>query len=340
MSLRIFPKVRKIPAKKPKTYILFPFEMHEKMRETFEQKEAESLQLIKNHLEAFKKPYIASSHGKDSIVMVHLVWRAAKELGVQMPEVWLNNTLNIYKEEPKYWKEFNAWLGIEDRFRVFHPPEYEGKPETVWSIAKRYGLPKFRRKSNGTKLGYKETNIPKCCEILKKQSIKKYLQGLPKDERYDLNFVGTRAQESQNRSNLLLQRCRSYFKKTRGAYPIQTCTPLSFWKATDILEYFHRYNIPKNPTYEIHNIQRMGCASCPAHIGWEERLARDPTEEGFGMLKLNLEILKKTDQERLKESLAKLDLFCKHNSLNEHQRNRLIELLRSYDNRIVMSDFF
>lgn len=339
--LQILPKKRQIPKNPPKTFTLFPFELHAKMRETFEEKEAESLQLIKNHLKQFKKPYIASSHGKDSIVMVHLVWRAAKELKVDMPEVWLNNTLNIYKEESQYWKEFNEWLGISEKFRVFYPPKHEGTQETVWTIAKRYGLPKFRSTSKGKEKGYKDTNTPKCCDILKKKSIKEYLQGLPKDERYDLNFVGTRAQESQMRSMIVLQRCRSFFKKTRGAYPIQTCTPLSFWKSVDILEYFHRYNIPKNPTYEIHNIQRMGCASCPAHIGWEERLARDPTEEGFGMLKQNFKIMAETDPARLQESIAHLDKYLKTAyDLDESHIKKIIELLRSYDKRQVISDYF
>lgn len=45
-ELRIFPKQRNIPEKKPKSFILYPFEMWEKRRESFEQKEAESLELI------------------------------------------------------------------------------------------------------------------------------------------------------------------------------------------------------------------------------------------------------------------------------------------------------
>jgi len=340
MDLRILPKIRQIPKIKPKSFVLFPFELHAKMREPFEAKEAESLELIINHLKEFKKPYVASSHGKDSIVLVHLIWRACKKLEIPMIEVWLNHTLNTYKEEKDYWDEFNLWLGIEDKFKVFYPPKFEGKQETVWTIAKRYGLPNFRSTARGIKNSYRNTNIPQCCDILKKKTIKDFLKGLPEDKRYDCNFVGTRAQESQIRSLIVLQRCRSFFKKTRGAYPIRTVTPLSFWKATDILEYFARWEIPVNPTYEIHNLERMGCASCPAHIGWEERLARDPTEEGFGMLKQNLKILQATDQERFNESLNKLDFFCKSAFyLTEHQQDRLIELLRGFDNRVTITDF-
>ncbi|KKK78049.1 hypothetical protein LCGC14_2847450, partial [marine sediment metagenome] len=41
-ELRIFPDKRQIPDHRPKTFILFPFELHEKMREPFEDKEADA----------------------------------------------------------------------------------------------------------------------------------------------------------------------------------------------------------------------------------------------------------------------------------------------------------
>ena len=302
-----------IPEKKPKTFILFPYEMHAKMKEPFEAKEEESLRLITGHLETFKRPYVVSSHGKDSVVMVHLILRACKQLGIPMMEVWLNHTLNIYKEEKEYWDRLNKLFGIEDKFRVFYPPEDEkGHKQTVWSIAKKVGhLPSFRSTAKGQKGSYKKTNIPECCAILKKETIKTYLKGLPKDKRYDCIFVGTRAEESQIRSLGVLQRCRSYFQTSRIAYPIQTVTPLSFWKGTDILEYYHRYNIPVNPVYQIHNVPRMGCASCPAHMYWEFKLAKDPTSEGFGMLKQNMIILKRTDTERFQDSVDTIQKFLK-----------------------------
>lgn len=342
MSLRIFPEKRQIPEKKPKTFILFPYELHAKMRETFEEKEEESLRLIKGHLEHFTKCYVVTSHGKDSIVMVHLIWRACKELGIPMIEVWLNHTLNVYKEEKAYWYDFNKWLEIENKFRIFYPPKDEkGHMYTVWSVAKKVGhLPNFRRTARGVKGSYKESNIPECCKILKKDSIKAFLKDLSKDQRYDCVFVGTRAEESQIRSLGVLQRCRSYFVKSRTAYPIQTVTPLSFWKAVDVLEYFHRYKIPKNPVYGIHNLKRIGCASCPAHKDWELRLARDPTEEGFGMLKQNLKILKETDIPRLEKSIKNLDNYIKTTyEINQSQKNKLTKMLQEIDNRSLLTDF-
>ncbi len=339
VSLRIFPEKRQIPNDPPKTFILFPYELHEKLRGTFEEKEEESMRLIEGHLKKYNRAYIASSHGKDSIVMVHMIWRVARKLGVTMPEIWLNHTLNVYKEEKAYWSLFNKWLGVEDKFRIFYPPKHNGVRETVWTIAARYGLPNFRSTAKDGK-SWKDTNIPKCCKILKKQSIKEFMRNVPKEERYNLAFVGTRAQESQIRSLGVLQRCRSYLQKTRAAYPIQVCTPLSFWKGLDIMEYFNRYDIPKNPVYEIHKVERMGCASCPAHIGWEERLARDPTAEGFGMLTQNLLILQKTDKIRLKASITNLDRYVREADIDETHRTRVLELLKSLDNRNFITDFF
>jgi len=334
-GLRQFPKKRQIPEWRSKTFILFPYEMHAKMKESFEQKEADSLDLIKNHLKAFKKCHVMSSHGSDSIVMVDLIRRACEELKIEMIDVWLNHTLNLFKEEKDYWPIINKFLGIEDKFRVFYPPkDKQDKIQTVWTIAEKVGhLPMFRSTARHKSMSYKHTNTPECCDILKKASVKDFLKHLPKDERFDCVFIGTRAQESQIRSLGVLQRCRSYLQKTRTPYPKRVVTPLSFWKMEDTLEYYRRYNIPRNPVYQAHNVERMGCASCPAHLGWEIRLARDPTEEGFGMLKLNLGILKKTETERFQDSLETLQKYIKSpksKELSENSRSKLINLLRQF----------
>lgn len=294
-----------------KTFKLDPHSYHEALKDPFELKELESLNLIKAHLQEHKKCFVATSRGKDSLVMEHLVWRACQELGIPMIECWLNNTLNLYKEEKAFWELFNKWLGVEDVFRVFTPPKDEnGVTQTVWTIAKKVGhLPNFRRPANSG-LTYEHRKTPKCCDILKKEAINRFLKSLPKEERYDCHFVGTRGEESLIRRIGVLQRCRTYITKYRKPYPIRTVTPLSFWKTADIWQYFEKWKMPKNPVYEIHNIKRMGCASCPAYKGWEVNLASDPTHEGRGMLKKNLMILKDTEPERYKESIRVLQ---KHN---------------------------
>ena len=292
---------------KKSTFKLDPKSYYDALKDPFELKELESLNLIKAHIQNFKKLVVMTSHGKDSLVLVHLVHRASQELEMEDKiQYWLNNTLNLYQEEKPFWDSFNKYLGIEDKFRVFVPPKLpNGKQATVWSIAEFFGhMPTFRHTAE-TGQKYQHGNTPECCDWLKKKSIKDHLKELPQDERIDCQFVGTRGQESQIRRMGVLQRCRSYDVKTRVAYPIRIVTPLSFWVTADIWQYFEKHKMPKNPTYEAHQLKRMGCASCPAYIGWENEQARDPARQP--MLKRNLELLLKYGQtERYNEAIENL----------------------------------
>ena len=324
IDISIREKFHKLPEKKKlkqsaSSFILFPFELLENQKKSFEEKEQDSLDLIINHLKIYKKCYVATSFGMDSIVLMDLVIRASKSINVPIPDMILNDTLNTFKEEKAYWDQMIKFFGIEKQFiKLIPPKDKEGKQQTVWTIAKKYGhLPSFRsvqghgeswkklNKQSKNAIGSKG-QTPECCNILKKATIKEIMKNQLESERYDCHFIGTRAEESKMRSMSVLQRCRTYLISKMFPYPIRAVTPLSFWKKSDIYEYYERYNIPKNPTYKIHNIERMGCASCPAHLNWELRLAKDPTNEGLGMLKQNLIILKNTEPERYRKSIELL----------------------------------
>ena len=341
-----------------KTFILYPFEIKEQQSKTFEQKDRDTIEFIENHLKEFKTPYVATSFGKDSMVLMHLVMRACKNLNIDYPDMFLNDTLNTFKEEKQYWADMTKEWGIIDKVKLWKPPVDErGNMMTVWSIAKKVGhLPSFRSTKNRNKQGVNKTKkqmggsgggTPECCDILKKKTMKKYLNSMPENERYDLQFVGTRAEESRMRAMSLLQRCRTYVIKTFVKYPMRTCTPLSFWTMEDTTEYYKKYNIPMNPAYKAHDIDRMGCASCPAHMYWASRLAEDPTEEGFGMLKQNFRILKQTEADgteakgRLQDCVDELKLLLKTNvshymkkhkvTLSQKMRERLEVLIDEFE---------
>ena len=345
------PEEKKAKSLAAKTFILYPFELIYNQKKSFEEKEIDSMELIENHLKIYKKPYIATSFGSDSIVLMHLVMRAAKNVGVEYPDMFLNDTLNTFKEEKQYWADITKLWGIQDNVKLFKPPTDEkGNMMTVWSIAKKVGhLPSFRTMGGmkkKDKQGSKGTT-PECCDILKKATLKKYLKSLPEEERYDLQFVGTRAEESRMRMISVLQRCRTNILKTFVNYPMRAVTPLSFWTMEDTQEYYKRHNIPKNPAYKAHDMERMGCASCPAHKFWEIRLAKDPTNEGFGMLKQNFKILKQTIEDgtensnRLQESVNVLKRYMKKKeskTLTEPQRERIEKLIQEYD--VVDPDIF
>lgn len=337
------PMEKKAKSLSAKTFILYPFELYYNQAKSFEEKEQDSLELIENHLKLHKKPYIATSFGSDSMVLMHLVMRACKNVGVEYPDMFLNDTLNTFKEEKQYWADMIKLWGISDKVKILKPPTDEkGNMFTVWSIAKKVGhLPSFR--SGGGKKEDKQGSrgaTPECCNILKKATMKNYLKSLPKEERYDLQFIGTRAEESHMRALAVLQKCRTSILKTFVNYPMRAVTPLSFWTMEDTQEYYRRYNIPKNPAYKAHDMERMGCASCPAHKHWEIRLAKDPTNEGFGMLKQNFKILKQTIEDgtenpnRLKESVKVLKIYMtkdEFSKLTTQQQQRIKDLVKEYE---------
>lgn len=421
------------------TFILYPFELRENQLKSFVEKDADALDLIYNHLISFKKSFGATSWGMDSVVMVSLILRAWEKAiadghKVEKPMFFLNDTLNTFKEEKQYWKDIVEFFGIEDNVKTFIPPKDEnGRQQTVWTIAEKHGhLPSFRsmvgrgkafRKTQGDKTekiikGGGQT--PECCNILKKASLKKYLKGLPEEDRFDLHFIGTRAEESRMRQMSVLQRCRTYLITSMFPYPIRAVTPLAYFTKRvykkhqcheeviekeitefvnicicghddhqhldiynpdseeeaqtchdcdckkykqvsskkvktgkfvsetkwvpnkgetapedDIELYYQKYGIPKNPTYPIHNLTRMGCSSCPAHLNWEARLAVDPTNEGFGMLRQNFKIMKETDPERLIKSIGVIQKVLDgklqgEGKLNESNRPRLEALITEF----------
>jgi len=338
------PMEKKEKSLKATTFTIFPFEVFEQQEKPFDIKEQETMEFIENHLKHFKKPYIATSFGSDSIVLMHLVMRAAKNVGVEYPDMILNDTLNTFKEEKQYWADMIKLWGISDRVKLFKPPKDENdKQQTVWSIAKKVGhLPSFRKmKGGGKDKGYGSGgDTPECCNILKKATLKKYLKSLPKEERYDCHFVGTRAEESRMRMYSVLQRCRTYVIKTLFPYPIRAITPLSFWTLEDIKKYYTKHDIPRNPAYEAHNMERMGCASCPAHKYWEIRLAKDPTNEGLGMLRQNFVLMKQfiddgtENPKRLEESVNTLKKYLKKDGktqLTELQKERVQKIIDEFD---------
>tara|TARA_R110002074_G_scaffold346222_2_gene516581 strand:+ start:42 stop:467 length:426 start_codon:yes stop_codon:yes gene_type:complete len=109
----------------------------------------------------------------------------------------------------------------------------------------------------------------------------------------------------------------------------------------DTRKYYVVNNIPFNPAYKAHDQERLGCASCPAHKFWVTRMAKDPSNEGFGMLKQNFKILKETieagteaQSDRLQESVDELKRFLKKKeskTLTEPQRERIKKLIEQYD---------
>ena len=129
---------------------------------------------------------------------------------------------------------------------------------------------------------------------------------------------------------------------------MRVVTPLGYWTMEDTQKYYKVHNIPRNPAYKAHDLERMGCASCPAHKYWEIRLAQDPTNEGFGMLRMNFKLMKEfidngTEQpKRMEASLNTLKKYLKSKEskkLTEKQRQRIIDLIKEFTHESNIDDF-
>jgi|SRR6185312_557798 len=96
-------EIRYYSPKKKSTFILDPKSYHAALKDPFELKELESYNMVKSHIENFKKIAVMTSHGKDSLVLTHMVCMASRELKMEDKiEYWLNNTLNLYPEEKDF----------------------------------------------------------------------------------------------------------------------------------------------------------------------------------------------------------------------------------------------
>ena len=82
---------------KAKSFILYPFELFYNQKKTFEDKEKESMFRIEEHLKKYKRCFVATSFGMDSVVMMHLVIRASKNIGCEIPDMFIHDTLNTFK---------------------------------------------------------------------------------------------------------------------------------------------------------------------------------------------------------------------------------------------------
>ena len=297
-----------------------PYEVKLEMEKPYEEKLKETYSIIREHLKAFKRPQVATSWGKDSVVMSAIVMDIClNEFKMNprtrdFPVFTLAHTNNIFPEEPAYWERIRLQLGIPStKFLVVKPKYEDGRDKTVWSIAKEVGhLPSFRNVDNKD-IPYKFRNEPECCYQLKRQSVNKYLKKQKKYQRHELVLVGIRAEESRARKFSVMMHCRTFSTRHKRPYVSRTLTPLAFWTAKDIDRFFEEKGLEKCPVYKIHNQTRMGCASCPAHVNWEKRLAEDPSETGIGMLKMNLQILRVTQPNRFWNSISRL--YEKHQDI-------------------------
>lgn len=246
-----------------------------------------SKRIIRDALLKCKKPAIACSFGKDSMVLVDLVMKTYDELKnncknfeTKRPVIIFCNTGVEFPEHIKFAKE---------QIEIFKNKGWkyhEEKPDTnFFKIVEKYGFPMFGkaiRPNKNPKLynKIKELGIRfagnKCCEELKEKVSNRVYKKLD----IDMVFTGILASESENRRYRWYDLRDIYYSKTQETYK---SVPIIHFKDEDIWEYIKRYNIPTSPLYsmgyeyedpktgEIKKIcyTRTGCWPCAMQIKYK-----------------------------------------------------------------------
>lgn len=215
--------------------------------------------------------YVSFSGGKDSTVLKHIV----DSLGYDVPAVFVNTGLE-YPEIQTFVREVKGgkYECFNNNVEILRPEvrfdeviEKHGYPviskevSQVINEARRClqtGKYSYRMKrlngelldKNGNKSRYNcekwrflldaEFKIShKCCDVMKKQPVKKY-----ENETGRKCIIGTMATESMAREQAWMKTGCNAFESKR---PISK--PLSFWTEQDILHYIKRFDVPYCPVY-------------------------------------------------------------------------------------------
>jgi len=201
---------------------------------------------VETALNKAKRPCVAFSGGKNSLVVLHMVLQHKSDV-----MVLFNNTTNEMPETLKYVR----WLAKEWNLNL-----YEVRPETnYWKVVEKYGFPHHNR-------WYKKA---KCCYYLKEKPAKNFYI---KNE-VDCIFTGISGVESRVRKINTAKRGFLYTVKLDDKRVLKA-NPLAVWTDRDVWRYIEENNLPVNPAYEKYDLDRTGCIACTGFIGWQEKMRR------------------------------------------------------------------
>ncbi|MBS4893808.1 MAG: phosphoadenosine phosphosulfate reductase family protein [Veillonella parvula] len=235
--------------------------------------------------------YISFSGGKDSTVLLHLVRSLYPNVeavfsntGLEFPEItkFVKTKENVTMVKPEksfaqVIKDCGYPIISKKTARMIRDCQ---NPTEKNQISRQLYLSDYAIKNgkltdiknNSFKIAKKwryliDSDIPishKCCDILKKNPMKKY-----EKESKKRPIIGTMANESKMRESSYLTRggCNSFDEK-KGS-----CLPLSFWTEQDIFEYILKFNLEyasvygeiikdENNKWTTTGEKRTGCYAC------------------------------------------------------------------------------
>jgi len=188
------------------------------------------------------KACVSCSFGKDSMLVLWLCRLEFQEIAVIFNNTGVQHQ-ETYRFKERIKREWNLNL-------------IETKPiKSFWQVAKEYGLPDGKKKSD------------RCCDWLKEMPFRQVI----KEYGFKVAFTGITALESRLRMFTACQRGTEYYSKKDGLTKVH---PIMFWTPEEVWEFTHRVQIPVNPAYEKYGIDRLGCVPCTSHKFWREQLAK------------------------------------------------------------------
>jgi len=254
------------------------------VKEHWKSKRKLSKYIIKEALRNSTRPIVASSWGKDSMVLLDITTEVFEESllsdqPLPKPAICFINTKLEFKEHLAFAKE--QMKQYRDRgYEVF-----EEKPpiKNYKKFFQEIGLPifgkKIRKKSNYVlwkKLQDLGINYSgnKCCKYLKEDVANRLYERI----NADLIITELHADEAQHRRDRWYKLGDHFFNKTEGRYK---CTPLIHFLEEDIWEYHKKRNMALSPVYSIGyyyydpntgdtkwiSYKRNGCWCCGHDLG-------------------------------------------------------------------------
>lgn len=216
--------------------------------------------------------YISFSGGKDSTVLLDLVRQVNPNIvgvfvdtGLEFPELkqFVNSFDNITILRPKMsFKQVIEKYGYpmvsKEQARYIRDIKYSTEKMRKLRLEGRYKLSKKWHYLLEAPFDVSS----KCCDILKKNPVKKYEKNTGR-----VPFIGTMASESSLRQQAYLKNGCNAFESKR---PIST--PIGFWTEQDILEYIDKYDlkiasvygdiVKHDGKYSTTKCNRTGCIFC------------------------------------------------------------------------------
>lgn len=203
-------------------------------------------ELIKGVLVRHKKPYIACSTGKDSLVMLHLIYEIDPgvdvmfhDSGVELPESY-----EQIKKIEENWgidlKIVKSPVNVLQRYKEKDGIFHGGNADIAFSEAMGKPIKEWAQKGG-----------------------------------YDLAFIGLRQEESTPRRIMLCKHGQYFYCKT---YEIHECFPLSFWKKEDVWAYIFAHHPLENLIHPAYYKDRLVKDPGDIRISWY----CDPTAARFG----------------------------------------------------------